>query len=233
MQINGYIFMINILNQRALLATAVFSMATITLAAAKPAQAISFSVGGGPVDDSSLVDFEGLTPDILGAGEELIDFGDGNASVESGTAIIASLAGTLFPPAGFPVLSPGTIRFDFDRSQRFIGFNWFSPNALNRVEFLDDGGNVFDSFTATDIGLPLVSLFDPSSIVGDYVSFTADNSSDVWSSVRFVDPNAGFATFSFDNVSYANVPTPALLPGLIGMGVAAMRKRRSEKDSLA
>jgi len=34
-----------------------------------------------------------------------------------------------------------------------------------------------------------------------------------------------------DNVAY-RVPTPALLPGLIGMGIAAFRKRKSEESDL-
>jgi hypothetical protein len=36
----------------------------------------------------------------------------------------------------------------------------------------------------------------------------------------------------FDNVSFATpVPTPALLPGLIGMGAAALRKRKQEAEA--
>lgn len=33
-----------------------------------------------------------------------------------------------------------------------------------------------------------------------------------------------------DHLQYGYVPTPALLPGLIGMGVAALRKRRTEEE---
>lgn len=40
--------------------------------------------------------------------------------------------------------------------------------------------------------------------------------------------NPDGTSFSFD-VSAAPVPTPALLPGLIGVGVAALRKRKSEE----
>ncbi|NJL47176.1 MAG: PTPA-CTERM sorting domain-containing protein [Leptolyngbyaceae cyanobacterium SM2_5_2] len=35
------------------------------------------------------------------------------------------------------------------------------------------------------------------------------------------------------NVSTAYVPTPALLPGLIGLGVAALRKRNEEEADQA
>lgn len=55
------------------------------------------------------------------------------------------------------------------------------------------------------------------------------------------DKNSGFNTFKFDSQvdAFTNVtsiklattpiPTPALLPGLIGMGIAAIRKRKSEE----
>ncbi|PSN19034.1 hypothetical protein C7271_09385 [filamentous cyanobacterium CCP5] len=42
--------------------------------------------------------------------------------------------------------------------------------------------------------------------------------------------SANGASYSFD---IEEVPTPALLPGLLGMGVTALRKRRSEEENAA
>lgn len=38
------------------------------------------------------------------------------------------------------------------------------------------------------------------------------------------------STFSADITAGEEIPTPALLPGLVGMGVAALRKRKSEEE---
>ncbi len=41
---------------------------------------------------------------------------------------------------------------------------------------------------------------------------------------------ANSADWEVDHLQYGYVPTPALLPGLIGMGVAALRRRRSSQE---
>ncbi|GAB4160461.1 MAG: hypothetical protein Fur0046_39560 [Cyanobacteria bacterium J069] len=58
---------------------------------------------------------------------------------------------------------------------------------------------------------------------GNYFSFVSDSNDDFFDQVTFSRTN-GF--LSIDNVAYRVVPTPALLPGIIGMGIAALKKRR-------
>ena len=52
-----------------------------------------------------------------------------------------------------------------------------------------------------------------------------------WTGVSYVDfgvPSINYESVGIDNVvvNAAAVPTPALLPGLVGMGIAALRKRK-------
>jgi len=116
----------------------------------------------------------------------------------------------------------------------YVSFNWaYNSNDLN---------STFDSFgiffganpqTATLVNLaggvsgpagPVNGsysfLVNPGQFFGFYVE-TADNAY-----------GEGFATISNFNVSPATtpVPTPALLPGLLAMGVAALRKKQAEAE---
>ncbi|MFH7241592.1 MAG: PTPA-CTERM sorting domain-containing protein [Spirulina sp.] len=60
------------------------------------------------------------------------------------------------------------------------------------------------------------------------MNFTATSSTEVLSFLATGSP-AGQPPFSLlSGVSVSEVPTPALLPGLVGLGVAALRKRKGE-----
>lgn len=84
---------------------------------------------------------------------------------------------------------------------------------------MNSDGGLIQGFNANQTGGP------------GYVSFlTEATDSSPWRSVRFFDNQANSNTWQIDNVSYSNVPTPALLPGLVGLGVAALRKRSKSDD---
>ena len=237
--------MINFLNKKVALTAATFSVAAATLAAAQPAQAISFSTGGGPIDGSTLIDFESLPSGVF-TPPASASIGDANLSVESGQVVITPGANQTASAGNLLSFSDGVLRIDFVQTQRFLGFDWLSANLTgdfpgfgdlfdtalgNTVQFLRSSNGVdtvVDTFTAADIGLTALS--------DTYVSFFAQDLDptssgfDGWNAVRFIDPDGGVKSFDIDNISYSNVPTPALLPGLLGMGAAALRKRRKAAE---
>jgi hypothetical protein len=97
------------------------------------------------------------------------------------------------------------------------------------------GGSTDPRFVGGASGNVLEWTYDtePSTVASSDIDF-AFNSTDTLGSLfityksdgKFVN-NAGF------NISTAYVPTPALLPGLIGLGVAALRKRNEEEADQA
>jgi len=71
-----------------------------------------------------------------------------------------------------------------------------------------------------------------------FLGFVASNPNELISSVQFT--SGGFlSSVNFDNATFATpkaatpIPTPALLPGLVGMGIAAYRKRKLASSTSA
>lgn len=72
---------------------------------------------------------------------------------------------------------------------------------------------------------------------GGMHSFSEGDTIEVYAEIKAVDadPLVGLASvktspINVTDVNVTGVPTPALLPGLIGMGVAALRKRKQEDE---
>lgn len=100
------------------------------------------------------------------------------------------------------------------------------PGATIGWEALDAAGN---NIAQNSFGILQSTAFN-------FFGVVRDPGDALISSFRFTDPTNGSPVplaLQYDNTSFATpnttaIPTPALLPGLIGMGVAAWRKRKSE-----
>lgn len=134
----------------------------------------------------------------------------------------------------------GTITFNLHALYNLAGFSFWNQNAggpgpigttgikgvtvqtsTNGINFSDLlGGPTQFSQVASSFSLPEKFSFAPTS--ASIVRFLVNSN---WGDSS----TTGFAEVQFDGKPTATaVPTPALLPGLIGMGVAALRKRKRE-----
>ena len=136
----------------------------------------------------------------------------------NGSPALDTYLGARFP-SEFDFSSP--VSFEFARPAFFSSFPELESNLL-RFRFQegrsgDRGGvRIFDGFSDVVVSGP--------NIPGFY-SFLNTNA---------LSRNGNFVSTSFSVLEQENtdaIPTPALLPGLIGMGLAAIRKRnRAEAD---
>jgi hypothetical protein len=136
--------------------------------------------------------------------------GDGSPGVTGATYYLTTLAASSLPS--------------------YVSFTW--NYGTFDLPVFDADGNAFgvDPFVVVDPSSPdpiLLAEFDGES--GIYTFLV--NPGEQFGFGVLTEDNAfgsGYATIS--NFSVTPVPTPALLPGLIGMGVAALRKKRSEAE---
>lgn len=119
--------------------------------------------------------------------------------------------------------SPVTLKFKYPIISNF-GFLWGSIDSYNTISFLK-GDNLIQSFTGSNISDPANGRQDASGTA--YVNFLASADS-YFDTVKFESTSPAF---EFDDVRYTEVPTPALLPGLVGIGVAALRKRKKAGEA--
>lgn len=97
-------------------------------------------------------------------------------------------------------------------SIQFLNFG-SSPNPV--IELFRDNASVAAFTSAQLLGL---------TGSGNYFNFSENAVSSRFNRVVIAGTNV-----TVDNAAY-RVPTPALLPGLVGMGVAALRKRKAEAE---
>jgi len=144
--------------------------------------------------------------------------GDGSNSVD-GSRFFGTVDGQGDNPGAFD-----TITWSFPQAITAFGADWFntaSGDLLTLSGDFDGTGTQTVSFN-TQLGSP-----------GDGFLGIIGNAS--FSSITFGTEGAagqgGLETFTADNLSFGTaatpIPTPALLPGLVGMGIAAWRKRKA------
>jgi hypothetical protein len=100
--------------------------------------------------------------------------------------------------------------------------------------FITSDQNLFDSDAA--LGLPGLDYndFTLRGLEGNDVTvFDGNNVNIDWRAGNPGDWTRLITAFSPGGVNPKPIPTPALLPGLIGMGVAALRKRKQEAEAEA
>jgi len=122
----------------------------------------------------------------------------------------------------------GSVQFDFDdsRGMGYFGFlrqNVPSNPGASSISFFS-GSTLIQSFTGPNFAaLPGTD---------NYFNFFVTNNSEIFNRVVFSD-NSLASNFQVDNVAYQAIPTPALLPGLVAMGLGIMRKRKAEATAEA
>lgn len=219
---------------------AVTLMAGTMAVVSQPAQAITFSSG---TAFSNLIDFEDVAgplpttvngytsgiakyvtnPDsegIIVTGSDLTPpdpryrapFGNNSKYLSVGSS--PSLGG-----------SPFTTTINFSQKLTAFGLQWGSFDTHNTIRFLLDG-NPLASFTGGTVASALGKVSTGSGAANGtaYVRFTG-GSGEYFNQVIL---SSTAAAFESDDHSYEAVPTPALLPGLIGIGVAALRRKKDE-----
>lgn len=140
----------------------------------------------------------------------------------------------------------GEVIFNFTapRGLGYFGFYWATPSNSDRLifTFRNAQGIVQPNFTldASTIfsGIYNSGLLNGQNNAGRFVNFFSTNSGPragfVIQSVRFVDrDNSDNRSFEIDNIAYQQIPTPALLPGLVAMGIGVLRKRKATVEAEA
>jgi hypothetical protein len=201
-------------------------------AIAQPANAISLTATSGQftgVTGATTIDFEGA-PD----GSNLPYTEDGISYTGAGGIRTGFTPGQFRAPLGdntqYLATLPGsrrTIEASSSQSLNYFGLYWGSVDPFNSISFFNGNtqvgptfsrAQVADAFAAAGFGrLPAGGLNGST-----YVNFFA-NTGESFNRVVF---NSRGTAFESDNHAFRVVPTPALLPGLIGMGLAALRKRK-------
>ncbi|MCL6436176.1 MAG: PTPA-CTERM sorting domain-containing protein [Leptolyngbyaceae cyanobacterium HOT.MB2.61] len=130
---------------------------------------------------------------------------------------------------------PGPVTISFNRPLDYFGLYWGSVDFYNEIIFYNNNALV-DHFTGHDI-----YQFDSTLVISEdnfpesrFINFTATGSQEFFNRIVL---SSAWPAFETDNHAYraANVPspppfpaipTPALLPGLIGLAWVAFRKRQ-------
>lgn len=115
----------------------------------------------------------------------------------------------------------------------YFGLYWGSVDDFNSVSFFS-GATSLGTFSRAQVAAAFAAAGFGTLPAGTangstYVNFFADAGE---SFDRIVFSSTARA-FESDNHAYKVIPTPALLPGLIGMGLAALRKRKGEQEAEA
>ncbi|NJL47397.1 MAG: PTPA-CTERM sorting domain-containing protein [Leptolyngbyaceae cyanobacterium SM2_5_2] len=187
--------------------------ALVTVAATAPAEAAI--IGFDPLGGLNLAPYTGHVEDgftistLNGAWQQGQIFGDPTPSILGG-------------PIGVPEPGVLSIIFNGNRNFFFRSVELSSNNTAGsqyRFQGFFKGSSAFDSIGSIGIKNQF-QRFDnaASGIAIDELRIS-------------VTPGLNVSSFNVDNIDVAPIPTPALLPGLIGMGVAALRKRQEQDDN--
>lgn len=147
---------------------------------------------------------------------------DGNLTATNGVVSKVGSFGLTSGNSYFDGFDSSVIRFDFLNPVSAFGLDFIANNADITLSIFDNGDNLIESLTLDWTTLPIINGF-PSSFIGL-------NAGSNFIAYATIDTPLNGNELFVDNAIYqfaAPIPTPALLPGLIGMGIATWRKRRS------
>jgi hypothetical protein len=190
-------------------------MATGTALIADSAQALSLN-GGFVMNGTTTVTGAGTTAPTLTFTNFALGNKTGDFTGLSGTPVIASLALTDPTPVNDSTMNQGTYS------------NLAVPNFITGLNL--GGALTFDLDPST------ISLFgfitDPTNfaIAGPITGIFKQGGSVIGKGFLGVNNNNGISSISLTATS---VPTPALLPGLVGMGIATFRRQRKQTAAQA
>jgi hypothetical protein len=154
----------------------------------------------------------------------------------SGGAIVNGSSGQhASPNIGDPYLTVGgaatTATLTFETALRHFGVFWGTPDTYNKLNFYNGPGTPPIASFVPGVGQlqlsnppsgPLGLGSDGLSTSARYVDFFADAGT-VFNRVEFVSTQVAFEV---DNIAYSKVPTPAMLPAIIGFGLTALKRRK-------
>jgi hypothetical protein len=99
---------------------------------------------------------------------------------------------------------------------------WGTIDTYNSVKFFNTlTGQVGPTYTGSDVPGITAGANQTS-----YVNFFSANATEYFNQIQL--SSASTPAFESDNHAFRAVPTPALLPGLVGIGVSLWRKRRQQ-----
>ena len=223
---------------KALLGAAVVAGAVTAIS--QPASAISVNTSAGPTSSFSgvtTVGFEnvnvvvpsgssGSSVSATGYTENGITFTHGGIAKGSVGSQFAS------PPGSNNYLTlggtnePSPVTIALGGLKGYFGLFVGSLDTYNTIEFINTIAGTSQAFTGGMVAALTGTPSTGDQKVGVYYNFFGDNNSDLFNQVKL---SSSQAAFEVDNIATRTaIPTPALLPGLIGMGVAAWRKRKGE-----
>ncbi|PSB35729.1 PTPA-CTERM sorting domain-containing protein [Stenomitos frigidus] len=208
----------NLLSQKALSATA--AVATLSIAAltvANPANALTFSKTNAAPSGS--INGSPVLPIIPGS------LPSGGVSLSGGVPLLGSLTVGRNSTATFTFSNPIS---SFGANLLFLGSAATQGNI-----FFDISGITNGALTTQSVAL---SAFTGA---GNYFNIGAGSPLERFTTVAIRNANTGGGALggltrlvTFNEFTY-QVPTPALLPGLIGLGAAAWRKRKGQEAEKA
>jgi hypothetical protein len=230
----------NLLSKRTLsVATVTAALTVVAMAQSGAAQAFLITRTAGPLPAAGInaplapptvIDFDSLNGIVPTTPTTLVPGGP------NGGATIARTPGTV---AGYLLtdglrigaLASGEVSFKFDdpRGMGYFGFfldSITAPLSAVSISFLS-GNSLIQSLTGTQLN----QVTGP----GNYFNFFVTNNSEIFDQVLLTDSSGGLlgGNFVVDNVAYQAIPTPALLPGLVALGIGVVRKRKAEAEAEA
>jgi hypothetical protein len=120
---------------------------------------------------------------------------------------------------------PGPVDIVLSSLNNYFGLYWGSIDAYNTVAFYKGSftaANLVGSFAGDALGISGITANGTQS---SYINFDSEGASQYFDRIRLTSTQAAFES---DNHAFRAVPTPALLPGLVGIGVSLWRKRRQQ-----
>ncbi len=193
--------------------------AAVSVLSALPAEALDIFRDTGPrfwqsLPPTGVIDFETPAPGIYSTFNQ--DYGGATATGTNLRILPANPAADNY--LRLRNLGGSTVTFTSNYSTwdsfGFLFAGRSGPNANMNIVFNLVGGGNYTTSLSTLLGI---------AGSGNYFSFVTEAGDPTIESVTFT-RTAGF--INIDDVAYRVVPTPALLPGIIGMGLAALKKRR-------
>jgi len=178
---------------------------------------------------NTVVDFESFDAGNLGStslaiGDIIFTSGGGNLLIRDISVFGASGGGLVEGKTLQAGSGNATLTITFANPVAEVGLGWFDANFNgNSFQAFDTLNNLLGSSSPTPLG--------PAG--GSSAGFVGirQNSDSIQTIVLTA---AAGDFYSIDNVSFSNanpIPTPALLPGLLGIGAAALRKRKKEAEA--
>jgi hypothetical protein len=190
---------------------------------------ITPSISAGPTTATTFPgtqtwDFSGVIPGgVIRSGGAIVSGNRTNEFADPGIGHLG-VGGDYLTVGGLNSNLPGAIiaptaTLTFTTALSHFGVFWGTPDGYNKLNFYN-GSDLLASFVP---GGTLAGL-TASGINTDarYVDFKTDAGT-IFDKVEFISSQAAFEV---DNISYTAVPTPAMLPAIVGFGLAALKRRK-------